>query len=37
MLMDDVIWFLLRKDLLFLDLVNFNDKFEFYCVWKYSF
>lgn len=34
---DVVTRFLLRKDLLFVRLVNFNDKPESYCVWKYSF
>ena len=29
--------FLLRKDLLFSRLVNFDDKPESYCAWKYSF
>lgn len=34
---DDVTRFLLRKDLLFSRLVNFNDKPESYCALKYSF
>lgn len=34
---DDVALFLPRKDLRFSRLVNFNDKPESYCAWKYSF
>lgn len=34
---NDVTQFLLTTDLLFSRLVNFNDKPESYCAWKYSF